>query len=262
MQSDRVIAAIRPREGSLSRAILSGFIASVAMALAFALAYGTASLLANVALADRPYTPTLRAWFHGLTNNVLIDLARPNLYAALAVYFTGGLVWAVVYAYVFQPRMAGPDWERGLIFSLVPWVLSLVAFLPLVGGGLLGLGLGAGPFPIVGNFILHAVYGVVLAEVYGPFGDVIVEGELGAPEGDDLWAMPQSESGAAKGLVGGLALGSAVGLTAAILPQVTGGASVLGMNPFAFLLGTALFGAAFGALLGSFAGLSAPAPHH
>jgi hypothetical protein len=262
MQSDRVIAAIQPREGSLSRAILSGFIASVAMAIAFTIAYGAASLLASIELADRPYTPTLRAWFHGLTNNVLIDLARPNLYAALAVYLAGGLVWAIVYAYVFHPRLSGADWERGLKFCLVPWALSLVVFLPLVGGGVLGLGLGAGPFPILGNLILHAVYGLVLAEVYGPFGDVIVEGDRGAPEGDDLWALPQSESGAAKGLVGGLAVGSAIGLAAALVPQATGGALVFGMNPFAFLLGTALFGAAFGALLGSFAGLSAPEPRH
>lgn len=53
------------------------------------------------------------------------------------------------------------------MFSLIPWAFSLVVFLPLVGGGFLGLGLGAGPLPILGNLLLHAVYGVTLGSVLG-----------------------------------------------------------------------------------------------
>jgi hypothetical protein len=155
----------RPKVRTAS-AILAGFIASAAMLLAFTVAYGVAALLASAA----PLGP----WWRGLTTSVLLDLDGPSLYAAATVYFAGGLAWALLYAAVFEPRLGGSTWRRGLLFSLVPGLCSLLVVLPLLGGGLLGLGLGAGPVPLLGNLALHAVYGLVLAAMYGPFGDLPV----------------------------------------------------------------------------------------
>ena len=45
----------------------------------------------------------------------------------------------------------------------------MIIFLPLAGGGLLGLGLGAGPLPILGNLLVHLVYGVTLGFLYPAF---------------------------------------------------------------------------------------------
>jgi hypothetical protein len=244
----------------ISRAILAGFIASAAMLLAFAVAYGAASLQASVQLADRPYAATLRKWFQGLTDNVLVDLARPNLYEAMGLYFASGLVWAVVYAAVFEPRLSGPTWRRGLLFSLVPGLFSLVVFLPLLGGGLFGIGLGAGPLPLIGNLLLHAVYGLVLAAMYGPFGDRAVDGRAGPVVGDDTWGMPHVEAGAAWGLARGLGLGGLLGLVGVLTLPVTGEASPLGMHPRWFLIESIMVGGAFGLLLGSLSGLSSSEP--
>src|SRR5205814_6774880 len=83
-------------------------------------------------------------WSNGLTSNALIDLAKPSLYTALGVFFTGGLLWALLYGLVAEPRLRGSAWERGALFAIVPWLFSLVVFMPLVGGGLLGASLGAG----------------------------------------------------------------------------------------------------------------------
>src|ERR687885_1182782 len=66
-------------------ALLAGFVASVAMVLAFAAAFVAAIILGQLPVSF------LSAWFRGLTSNALIDTAQPNLYAATAIFFVGGL---------------------------------------------------------------------------------------------------------------------------------------------------------------------------
>ena len=219
-------------------ALLAGFIASVAMVLAFAVAFVAAVVLSRLPL------PILAGWCHALTSNQLIDVAAPNLYAATAVFFIGGLVWALLYALVFEPRLHGPGWQRGVKFALVPWLFSLIVFIPLLGGGVLGFGLGAGPLPIIGNLILHAVYGAVLGVVSGS-AESVIDGPRGQPSSEDLQAGRASEVGAARGLVIGLALGAVLGLLGAYLvPQAP-------TNPLAIMVAVSLSGAAFGGFIGS-----------
>src|SRR6266542_2723660 len=93
-------------------ALLAGFVASVAMVLAFGVAYAAALVLGRLPL------PILSDWFRGLTNNPLIDTAGPNLYTATAVFFVGGLFWALLYGFVAEPRLHGKTWERGVQFAL------------------------------------------------------------------------------------------------------------------------------------------------
>jgi len=242
---------------SLTRAVVSGFIASAVMLLAFAAAYGTAWLSADALLAGRPTggvpTDVLGRWLHGLTDNVLIDHARPNLAAAVALYFVGGLFWAALYAYVARPRLRGAEWRRGLLFALAPWLFSLVVFLPLVGGGPFGFALGAGPLPIVGNLVLHAVYGATLATIYGPLWDVIPDRDSSVPTGADARANRGAQTGTAAGLLLGLTVGGAAGLA-------SGGLVPGGPDAAATVLAASLLGGALGALTGSFAGLSASQP--
>ena len=225
-------------------ALLAGFVASVAMVLAFAAAFVAAVILGQLPV------PLLSTWFRGLTSNALIDTAQPNLYAATAIFFVGGLIWALLYGLIFERRLSGPAWKRGVTFAMVPWLFSLLVFMPLVGGGFLGIGLGAGPLPIVGNLILHAVYGAVLGTVWGSAESFLDEPLLSAP-GEDLQASRISELGAARGLGIGLALGVIVGVIGAMLvPQATG-AQGLGMNPLAMIVAVGLTGAAFGGFVGS-----------
>ena len=182
---------------SLTRAILAGFIASLALLVVFAFAYGIALVLARILPYDRPLVSTLAEWFRALTHNSLVDLALPNPFAAVVLFTIGGVFWALLYAFVFDSQLGGPEWRRGMLFALLPWAFSLCVFLPLVGGGFLGFGLGAGPLPIVGNLILHAVYGAVLARLYGPFGEV-VDGEEQVASEVQLSALAYCESGAVR----------------------------------------------------------------
>ncbi|HET6318699.1 MAG TPA: DUF6789 family protein [Chloroflexota bacterium] len=237
-----------PRAGStplaivLSRALVAGFLASVAMVVAFSIAFVVALVLGNAPLGP------LSEWSRGLTSNALIDMAKPSLYTALGVFFTGGLLWAVLYALVAEPRLSGPSWRQGVVFAIVPWLFSLLVFLPLVGGGFLGMSLGAGPLPIVGNAILHLVYGAALGFVYGPLGDSVLDDPGHAAAGDDVQSGPSSEVGAARGLLIGLVVGVVVGVLAVAALQNT---QVLHLNPLSIVVPTALIAAAFGGLIGS-----------
>ena len=221
-------------------ALLAGFIASVAMVMAFAVAF-----VAALALSKLP-VPVLASWFYGLTHNQLIDAAAPYLYAATAVFFVGGLIWALLYALVGEPRLHGPSWKRGVEFAMIPWLVSLVIFVPLLGGGVFGLSLGAGPLPIVGNLILHALYGAILGFVWGSAESVIDHPRRQAYT-EDLQVSRLSEVGAARGLLIGLILGTIVGIVvAAVL-------SMASMSPLAMIVAVGLSGAAFGGFVGSLA---------
>jgi len=226
---------------AVALALLAGFVASVAMVLAFGVAFVLALALSRTTL------PLVSSWFAGLTSNSFIDAAAPNLYAAAAVFLVGGVIWALVYGLLVEPRLSGPGWQRGLKFALLPWIVSLAVVMPLVGGGILGLGLGAGPLPIIGNLLLHAIYGVVLGTIYGS-ADSVLDNPAHAPSDDDLRLGRQSEVSAARGLVIGVVGGLLLGVVLAM--SIQGGVA---LNPLALVVAITLTGAAFGAFIGSFA---------
>jgi hypothetical protein len=243
----------------LSRALVSGFIATIAMLCALLVSFALITLLTSrpPATAASASTTAFYEALHALTHNAVVDLTRNNLYAAIGLHLAIGLVWAVVYAYFAEARLPGTAWQRGVLFSLLPWVLSVTVFLPLVGGGFFGLAMGADALPVIGNLLLHLIYGAVLGLVYGPFGDIVFD-EDGASEAE-LRAMAGADRSAAIGLLGGGIVGLiAGGVGAAILqsqPQATFG----GLSPLALFVGTTLLAGSFGGLIGSFAAGPAPA---
>jgi hypothetical protein len=275
----------RPRTGadSLSRAVLAGFSASLAMLLLFLVAYNVARLLsaapilawpelerrsiihpaswvtgrepADLARGEAGYATdvleTPRLWLINLTHNRLIDAGLADVYLAAGVYIAGGLFWAIIYTWV-EPHLPGRPWQRGVMFAMVPALVSLVVVLPLLGGGLFGLALGAGPLPIIGNLLLHAVYGAILGIVYGPFGDLDASTLERPADVDGGASRPSYEPTAALSLVGGLLLGGALGIIASI---TTAGTTLMGGSTGGLILWCALLGAVIGLFVGSFLGL-------
>ncbi|CCF86010.1 conserved membrane hypothetical protein [Nitrolancea hollandica Lb] len=120
------------------------------------------------------------------------------------------------------------------MFSLLPWLVSVLVFLPVMGGGVLGLNLGAGPLPLLGNLLLHLGYGVTLGELYA-----------GQEPVDLAYLKPTIVAGILPGLV----LGGLVGLLSS---------SVLapGAQPVMAAVLGAILGSAGGAILGTFLGLA------
>lgn len=237
------VPADTTRSDVIYRALLAGFIATAVASIVLLAAYALASWLGAT-------TPgVLGRWFTALTTNQATALVQDGVARALIVNIVVGLGWGFIYAWFVEPRLSGSGWEKGIRFALVPWILSLIVFLPLVGGGFLGLALGAGPLPIIGNLILHLVYGSTLGGIY----------ELEVLEAQALGGQPLSVSSLAnisaeRGMAAGIASG---GIGGAIIGAIVAALVGAGAVPIAVgLLAGAVFGAAAGAFVGSFVGLS------
>lgn len=229
------------REDWLRGGILSGFIATFAMSVTLAIAYGLTSAIGD------PAGGSLARWSWALGNNPVTDRTRDGVLLAVGLNLLMGLVWALVYGRLAEPMLGGPGWRKGMLFALVPWLLSIGAFLPVMGGGFLGTGIDAGPLPVVGNLVLHLVYGAILGAVYG----IALDAGLDDTDAERANAAA-AERGIAIGIVGGVLLGLAAGWL--LGPQLDGGGS-----RGAIALGGALIGGASGIVAGSFLGMGRPA---
>ena len=223
----------------LSNSILAGFPATVAMTVVFIGGYLVAGAMAveNGNFLER--------WFHGLTHNSLTTGAYDVPIGAYSINLLAGLFWAGVYGYLVEPRLSGPGWRKGMLFSIVPWLLSLAVFFPVVGAGFFGADLGAGPLPAIGNLILHLVYGAVLGSIYS----VPDHAPATASESAE-WEAEWQNRGMTIGLVGGLVLGMIAGSALAIFVS-----SNLA-SPIEMLMAGAAVGTMAGAIAGPLIGLS------
>lgn len=242
MNSDRSIsnplATDTPREDWLRAGVLAGFLGTFAMTIVLVFAYWLASSIGKVDGS------TVQRWCWALVNNPIAERTSDGVVLAIGANLAMGLILALVYARYAEPRLSGASWWRGMQFALVFWVLSLIIFLPLMGGGLLGMNIGAGPLPIIGNLILHLVYGAVLGSAYAE----AAEDWLDDTEVDHVNAAA-AERGAAAGLVVGLVSGLVIGwLIAPAFADLAGRAETA--------IGIAFIGAAIGLAIGSFAGMS------
>lgn len=241
-----LLPATSTRSDQLARALLAGFVGTTIAGSVALLAYVFASVLGPVT------SGTVGTWLVALTRNSATTAVQDALAKALLVHLSVGMIWALVYVIVFEPRLPGPGWQRGALFALGPWILSVVVFLPLVGGGFLGLAIGAGPLPMLGNLILHLAYGSVLGEMYAL--ELAESVEPDSPSGSPIrLANLAAERGLALGMVILGVLGAIVGIVISLL---AGGAVPMS---YAALAGVA-FGASAGALIGSFIGLSSAGP--
>ncbi|MGC4105818.1 MAG: hypothetical protein QM753_05585 [Thermomicrobiales bacterium] len=217
--------------------MIAGFLATFAMTACIAIAYGLAN---SVGKADGT---SLERWLFALSNNRLTEHVGESFFFAMIGNLLMGMVWAVIYARFAEPRMAGPGWWKGALFSFVPFVLTIAVFFPLAGVGLFARNVHAGPLPILGALALHLTYGLLLGTFYG----IDVTSGLSDATGERD-AAESAERGAAYGIGIGSLLGFVAGWLMA--PQM----ETLASRPVIGIAG-ALSGAAMGVLLGSLLGM-------
>ena len=146
---------------TIEAAALAGLLATLEMATAIGIIL-TGLLEFRVALPERALLQALGliASGHGTL------LGRAFVPVAAALFCLAGVLWAIVYAVRVEPRLGGPAWLKGAIFSVLPTAVSWFVVLPLLGAGPLGLGLGAGLVPAAGELVRHLLYGAALGLAY------------------------------------------------------------------------------------------------
>lgn len=231
-----------PRERWLPAGIMAGFAATIVMSILLVAAYLITGFIGD------ENGGTISRWFYHLSHNDLTDGVYDIPIAAFSVNLLAGLAWAMVYAGLVEPRLKGPGWWRGMLFALVPWLLSLVVFFPAVGGGFFGADLDAGPLPAAGNLLLHLIYGAILGTVY-------CIPEVSSVTAEDRRAAQLENNGTALGLVIGLTGGLIIG---AALSAALGDSIEDGLN---LTLAAGAIGTAIGGVVGPFMGLDYGARH-
>ena len=256
MHGDTVVIE-RCEGGRLGRAIIAGFVALAVSTVSLVIVSGVAGALGEAFRGQGLFFQ----WMYELTHNPVVELGRGELFAALAVHLFFGMVWALLYALAFEPRLRHyPGWLSGALFSMLPFFLSVVLFLPITGAGFFGTNLQAGPLPLIGNLILHLIYGATLgagyaADRYVPLDDLEdTEVDMAAQRA----TMRRAETDAARGILIGALFGGTLGVVSGGVLPFSSAESLVGNWSVALGVGGALVGGAVGALIGSMAGLTTP----
>lgn len=219
--------------------VLAGFIATFAMSAVI----GGSYLVANV-IGD-PDGGQLARWLENLSHNEIVDRVGEAFVVGLALNLVIGIAWALIYGRFFEPRFETSGIAKGMLFSLIPFAISVAVVFPLMDAGFLGSDLGAGPLPFIGNLVAHLVYGAVLGFMFA------IEEEQGIPDSvRDRQANATAELGAAAGVIAGGVIGAIGGWLVA--PSMDD----LADRPVITLAGV-LVGAAAGAAAGSFLAMQA-----
>ena len=77
-------------------------------------------------------------------------------------YMALHMLWALVYARV-EPWLPRPDWVGGLLFAVLPLLVSLLVLLPVLGVGVAGRHLDLGPALLVSEVLRNGIFGWALA---------------------------------------------------------------------------------------------------
>lgn len=97
-----------------------------------------------------------------------LGLASAHLATGAAIgwviHFVVGMLLALVYAAVFEPRLPGPPFGRGLVYGVIVFIVAQLVFMPMVGGGVLSHG---DVELLAGSLLGHLVYGGLLGWIYG-----------------------------------------------------------------------------------------------
>jgi len=145
----------------LETSVMAGFVATLGMGLG---TNGILYLLSALGFHEAE-PPLIRLATRGADRYFDGDLFRFTV-ALTAVLFVGGIGWAILYGHVADRLLPGPSWVRGLTFSVVPMLASMLIVLPLLGGGFFGLSLRDGWYPAAGEALRNLLFGLALGTSY------------------------------------------------------------------------------------------------
>lgn len=138
---------------SIIKSIIAGMLATAAMTL-FATGaplMGMPEMNVPKMLAGTMGTPTIIGW---------------------AAHFMIGIILALGFAVIFYSKLPGSGVVKGLIFSLIPWLMAQLIVMPMM-AFLNSMPFSSGIFSgsivmAMGSMLGHLVYGLVLGLTYKP----------------------------------------------------------------------------------------------
>lgn len=131
---------------------MCGYFASTAMLTVLMVSYAFSLVVAA----------THSGWATQLTDNTLTAAAHNFPYVAIFLHFLAGTGFALLYGGYAEKRLSGPPWLKGLKFSAGLFGFSVIALIAAT----MFWQLDSGPVALVGNLILHIVYGLTLGLLY------------------------------------------------------------------------------------------------
>jgi hypothetical protein len=221
------------REDWFTDSLLSGFVATIALTAALGAAYGLATWVGSEGGNQ------FERWLYALSHNEITDRANESLILAIGLNLLAGLAFAVIYGLIEHRIPLRRGWQKGMAFALLLWLLSLTLFFPIMGVGLFGSDLNAGPLAVLGNLVLHLVYGAALGSVYAVDLDAWLDGSL-----EDHLSAIDFQRSTTKGILGGAVIGAIVGFL------VRNQFDEVLISDLTIVIG-ALVGASFGGWIGS-----------
>lgn len=157
----RMVAFQAGRGRKIEVAVLAGLLATFEMATALVVIL---AIVAEFPVGLPGHTALQAVSLIASGHGTMLGPALPPLGWLLS--FLGGILWAIVYVIWFEARLRGPDWLKGMTFSLLPTLVSWFVELPSLGAGPLGLWLEAGAVLAAGELVQHLLYGVALGLTY------------------------------------------------------------------------------------------------
>jgi hypothetical protein len=135
------------RSNAIGRAVLAGLAATAVMTIIMLMAplMGMPEMNIGKMLGGFMGVPTFIGW---------------------AGHFMIGVVLAIGYGVFFEPRLNNAPVVRGILYGLIPWIVSQVIMNPMMGAGLFASNTPAPFLMVMGSLLGHVAYGAVLGVAY------------------------------------------------------------------------------------------------
>ena len=102
--------------------------------------------------------------------SLLAQFTNTSTAVGWLMHFMVGIALAFLYVYYFREFLPGPYWAKGMIFSVLPWVLTLIMMFPIVDTLDVGDKTQSPAVFIVSSMIAYLAFGAVMAIVAHPRG--------------------------------------------------------------------------------------------
>ncbi len=93
---------------------------------------------------------------------MLADFMHIPVWTGWLMHFMIGIILAAMYVFYGSERIPGSPALKGMLFSLLPFLMAQIAIMPMMGAGIFSMNTSLPMMMVAGSLIGHLVYGLVL----------------------------------------------------------------------------------------------------